>query len=751
MKNRNWLICLLFFSLTINAQITPGNTCADATCSIQGSYSSQTGSPTMGSFGCLYSTPNANWIAIHTTTDGSVHYVLTQTNSYGNGIDVDFAVYGPYNSVTDACPITGSTPTVDCSYSASSTEYIDIPNAQAGDVYIILITNYNGSAGSITLSPNPNNPSTADMDCNIDFGGVISSTPALCGQATGSVEVEPTGGHPPYTYSWDIPGNPNTPVVNNVPPGTYSVTITSSPDPVTGSSYNPATLTITVEDQESTATGSATLVSCLGGNDGTATASSTAPGTLTYQWNDPNNQTTQTAVGLTAGLYECVITSSTGCVNTVEVVVDEIPAMQLTVTSQTDVTCHDGNDGTATISVSQGTAPYNYSWSNSASTTGTANDLRVGEHTLTVTDANGCLDTKNVLISEPDPLEIISMSTDTIICIDDEVELFAIGAGGSSAYTYTWKKEDEVVAVGSQVVLTPTSPVTTYCVTLSEACGSPVAEECVTVSYPQEVKVMLSPDKTAECFPIEVTFENTTETEEVIDYTTWIYSDGDRDTTQGTLPVTHEFGEGLHDVKMIVTTERGCVYDRDYPNLIQGYPMPKADFYATPNPASMYDPVVNAFSQSSNDIDTYTWHAPGAKPSFSSSQNPTFLYPEEVKDYELKLIVESEFGCLDSIQKLVRIENDVLIFAPNTFTPDGDEFNENWKVHIEGIDIHNFHLQLYNRWGEIVYESFDPEGEWDGTYGSIIAPAGVYIWKINASDFENDNKYEFNGFVTIIR
>src|SRR5690554_7093040 len=152
MNKKNWLICFLFllFAIKVEAQIVPGNSCEDATCSIQGSYSSQTSSSSMGTFGCLYTTPNANWIAINTTTSGSVHYVLTQTNSNGSGIDVDFAVYGPYNSVSDGCPINGNTPTVDCSYSASSTEYIDIPNAQAGDVYIILITNYSGSSGSIS-------------------------------------------------------------------------------------------------------------------------------------------------------------------------------------------------------------------------------------------------------------------------------------------------------------------------------------------------------------------------------------------------------------------------------------------------------------------------------------------------------------------------------------------------------------------------------------------------------------------------
>jgi len=65
--------------------------------------------------------------------------------------------------------------------------------------------------------------------------------------------------------------------------------------------------------------------------------------------------------------------------------------------------------------------------------------------------------------------------------------------------------------------------------------------------------------------------------------------------------------------------------------------------------------------------------------------------------------------------------------------------------------MHSFHLQLFNRWGEIVFESFDQTGAWDGTYGNQLAPTGIYLWKIRAVDSESNERREFQGFVNLLK
>lgn len=439
------------------------------------------------------------------------------------------------------------------------------------------------------------------------------------------------------------------------------------------------------------------------------------------------------------------------CSDTIIIQVVEPLALMLSVDNQVDVTCNSGNDGIATVGVTQGTAPYSYVWTGSSSTTATADDLGFGVTTVTVTDANGCEITEDINIGQPIALSINAISQDTIICIGDAVSLSGQGAGGSTPYTYNWLSNNQVVGNGSNVSLTPNSTPTEYCLVLGEQCGSPQDTACVIVSYPGELVPTLVPDKTGECYPVEVNFTNSTNTTEDIAFTIWTYSDGDKDTTMGTTNTSHEFGLGIHNVSMEIVTDRGCKYFKSFNQLIEGYPYPVADFNLAPNPVSVLESMVGGFDQSGSNITSYKWYAEGAIPEMSTEQNPKFQFPNAVGVYPISLVVENMYGCTDTLEKSVTVESAVTIFAPNTFTPDGNNSNETWRVYILGIDMKNFHLEIFNRWGEIIFESFDAEGIWDGTYGNRIVQEGSYIWKVRAYDANSDKKHEFNGTINVLR
>ena len=75
----------------------------------------------------------------------------------------------------------------------------------------------------------------------------------------------------------------------------------------------------------------------------------------------------------------------------------------------------------------------------------------------------------------------------------------------------------------------------------------------------------------------------------------------------------------------------------------------------------------------------------------------------------VQLVVSDEDDCKDSIQIALRIETNILFYAPNTFTPDNNEFNQTWNVSISGVDIYDYSLKIYNRWGKLVFKSQDTE------------------------------------------
>ena len=835
-------IVLLLVGSSLYGQITPGNSPCTSNCAVSGSYPSGTGTAGSGSWGCLGSTPNPNWVAIGAASNGYISLQLTQTTSGGSGIDVDFGVFGPFTSIASGCGsiVPGSTPMVDCSYSGSSVETIEIPNAVAGQVYIILITNFSGQPGTISLTP-----TSGSVNCSVNFGVTATMTPATCNQPTGTVTATPNGGFAPYTYSWSIPGNPTTQTVSNVAPGTYTVTVTSSPNPVGGAVIPPATATVTVTNINATFSGTttnascpmghngtatanynipgnptstgvtasylwndpagqttktatgllpgtyscavtlsngctgtvnvtvganpvaysatSTVVSCPGGADGTATANM-APvvGTLSYAWNDPAGQTAQTASGLSAGSYSCVITSDIGCTGTVNVTVTEIPGMTSFFSQNVPVSCHAANNGVLAVSVSQGTPPYSYSWDHSASTSYIANDLYVGTSTVTITDANGCIITASDNLTQPPALQITYVTPDQIICPEDSTTISVIGVGGNGPgnnnYTFTWKENGNVIGTGTSITVNPETSGTVYCAELTEACGSPSTDSCMRITFPTPIRPVYVSNKPYSCLPGDRVFYLDTASMVNFDYDDPIdsvlvsFGNGDEGVVYGNDSIHYIYtAAGVYTIDVTVISELGCVTDSSFVGIANIIANPVADFTMSANPTTIFETVVKMQDKSSPNVINWTWSSPGSDPNNSTYQNPTFHFPEGIiATYPIQLIVETPEGCIDTIERVLMVNSDIIFYAPNAFTPDGDEFNQTWKFYVSGIDEFNFELLIFNRWGEVIWETHDVNSAWDGTYNGAKVKEGAYSWVARVKDVYSDNKKTFTGSITII-
>jgi gliding motility-associated-like protein len=155
--------------------------------------------------------------------------------------------------------------------------------------------------------------------------------------------------------------------------------------------------------------------------------------------------------------------------------------------------------------------------------------------------------------------------------------------------------------------------------------------------------------------------------------------------------------------------------------------------------------------RSSFDVVSWEWYSPGSTPTYSYSENPQFFFPEEVGTYPVTLLVTTELGCTDTVTIEMNIVPAILFYAPNTFTPDNDEFNNSWEFFVSGIDEYNFELYIFNRWGEIIWETHDPQSKWDGSYGGKSIQEGTYTWKATVKEPYNDGKQEFNGYINVLR
>ncbi len=572
------------------------------------------------------------------------------------------------------------------------------------------------------------------------------ATTDYCSAGVGSAQIATAVGTQPFTYNW-TPSGQNTPIATGLFPGNYACLVTDANGCYTN-------VNVIVPNSVSVASATGTLVSCPGGADGTATATMnpTSP-TVTYNWYDAGGQTTSTATGLVAGTYHCEVSTGSGCIDTAVVIITEIPGMIAAIVNQTNVTCNSGNDGLIDVTVSQGTMPYTFSWDNSTSATNIANDLAAGIHVLTITDALGCVITQTGTISEPAPLSVSFITPDATICSESTIDLTANGAGGSSPYTFTWSENGNVIGTGQTITVDPNYSGTVYSVALTEDCGSPAAQATVTISFPTNIIPLIIPDKPVDCVPGSFIFTNNSNNGSEIATTEINFGNGiDTIVIGNGSSSTNYSTPGFYTVDVTITSVYGCVYTKTFTNIVEVVENPTASFAMSSNPTSIYETTIQMQDNSSEGVIGWEWFAPGANPISSIEQYPSFNFPEGIiGQYPITLVVTTAGGCVDTIVNYLQVNTDIIFYAPNVFTPDGDQFNQNWKFYVDGIDIYNFDLFIFNRWGEVIWESHDPSATWDGTYDGKILQDGTYTWRANVKDLNSDERKNFQGSITLIR
>ena len=319
------------------------------------------------------------------------------------------------------------------------------------------------------------------------------------------------------------------------------------------------------------------------------------------------------------------------------------------------------------------------------------------------------------------------------LCVDSTpIVLDAVTIGDFTGYGVVGGMFDPAIAgIGTHTITN----------TIATGCGGLSTYNIIVNPLPS---VSFSANKNSGCQPLEIIFTNTGDFGEGCE---WNFGDGSISSLCG--GVTHTYyNSGIYDVELTVTDVNGCSSTVLYEDYIDVFVKPVADFTFDPSTTTTEETLIT-FTDLSSNAEEWTWTFDDH--GNSNDQNPIFTFPQLDGSYDITLIVKTDKGCSDSITKTLIITQEQLIYAPNVITPDGDSFNEIFLPYLTGIDIYDYHLAIYNRWGEVVFESYDVTKGWNGTYGGEIVEDGVYIWQIEFGNVNNDIQHLEKGTVTLLK
>ena len=597
---------------------------------------------------------------------------------------------------------------------------------------------------SFTITVLPPLTPNAGIDDTVCFG-----TPILL---NGSVS-SPTNGH---TWSYKALGITPVPVVTFSPNFSNLATSVSVSQPgnylfilkeTKGSCFNRDTVKIHVKKMNINT--QITIPTCYNYSDGKISLSGNNAQEFSFD-NGITWSTDSIANGLAAGTYSVCVRDNNLCQACSTIVISN-PAKINVFTSNDTLICQNGT-AYLTASATGGTS-YLFHWTGIASTNDSIDVEPIADSIFYVQAESeiGCLsDMDSIIVTVRPPISGIISPQDTI-CPGYPATLSITGNGGFGApYNFLWSNGQTGSGASNTIYVTPPTNAT-FSVTITDACeSSPLTLSTSVVLAPlpiPQIAITDGLDKKCEIANFDIlNMTDTTMVQSVI----WNVSNGFTSSNIDTLH-SSDLTAGLYDIQLIVTSPQGCIDSTTFNNFLTVHPQPVSLFKFSPNPVYMFNTQVN-FTNYSTGAESFIWNIEQGSPAFSQLENPSTLFPDgQTGEYIVSLEVTSEFGCKDTLIQKVVVMPEVIIYAPNTFTPDNDEHNQNWGIHIEGIDVSDFNLLIFNRWGEIIWESNDPSATWDGSYNGSIIPQGTYSWIIRAKDLLNDGKYEFNGYINILR
>lgn len=479
-----------------------------------------------------------------------------------------------------------------------------------------------------------------------------------------------------------------------------------------------------------------------------ATLTATVTGATSYLWS-PGGQTTA-SITVSPGsttTYTCTVNgtapnggTSTGvATGTVTVLASNNPQCGCTVTaSNNGPVCEGSTFNLSATNVTGGT----YAWTLAGNPIGNTQNVTnlpasaPGSYLITVTatdnDGHVCTGTTTVVIN---PLPNVSAGVDQSTCLGNSISLT-----GSGANTYQWSG-------GIQNGLPFTPNVSSSYIVTGTDVNNCINKDTVLVTVLYAQMPSISPSVSLGCVPTSVTFTNNDP-----QATNCIWNFGNSQSLASCVGANTVYDQvGCYDITLTQTDSQGCDTTVTF-NDVVCIEVVEAEFYVSPGIIGASNSTVSFFNTSSGAV-SYQWLFGDGES--SSAIDPTHTYSTSLQTgYIATLITTSQAGCTDTASSPIQYEEQLIFYVPNSFTPDADEHNQLFTpVFTSGFAPNNFEMTIYNRWGELIFESRDHTKGWDGSYGvrGGVVQAGLYSWVIRYKPKDTDEKLVVNGFVNVLR
>jgi gliding motility-associated-like protein len=248
------------------------------------------------------------------------------------------------------------------------------------------------------------------------------------------------------------------------------------------------------------------------------------------------------------------------------------------------------------------------------------------------------------------------------------------------------------------------------------------------------------------CAPVTVQFSNTSNVQNA----NCVWNLGNGTIINTCDMVSTNYNTGCYDIALEVTSQEGCTSTLVMPDMVCIEPHPTAAFTVNPNVLNTIHSAADFTNNSIGHV-SQVWNFGDDSPT-SNEENPSHTFPSIPGMYNVNLTVANANGCLDSVSQVIVVENEVIFYIPNTFTPDGDAFNNVFlPVFTEGFDPYNYNLLIFNRWGEVLFESNNAKVGWDGTYSGELVMSGTYIYQISYKEIDKDKRQVIRGSVHLLK